>query len=142
MDPSELRKRFPLLTALLLSLGPIHVGPPAAAQTSFGKAEATAPRNRQEWSAHLDKEVRRALRRSDTALNTVAHNVDSPQALAITIARDGSVRSVLIDRSSGRGKAMEAAYVRAFSTMKLPLFTPDMPGESVSVMLNLHTGRG
>lgn len=125
-----------LLAAALLMLAPVA---PAIAQPAAETAEP-APQNAQEWTARFSQEAERALRRSDSALNTVGGNSTRPAVIAITITRDGRVARVDILRS--KGKAMDRAFQRSFSNMRLPPFSPDMRGEAITIPLNIGTKRG
>ncbi len=123
---------------LLLALGafpaaPIHAQSPRQAQ------EQTAPRNAAEWLQLLDAEVNSALGRSNTALNMTAHRTRGSASVAVTISPGGQVTDVQIITS--RGKAMDAAYIRSFSGMRLPAFTPDMPQTPFTTTLTMTSTR-
>ncbi|WP_200686624.1 TonB family protein [Paracoccus caeni] len=112
------------------------------AQSSFGRKETTAPQNLEQWTEQTLQAFRRALRRSDTALNTVGANRNHSTIVAITIARDGSVTDVRVVESSGN-PAMDAAFIRHFSAIRdIPAFTPDMNVPSITLPLPIGTRRG
>ncbi len=90
----------------------------------------------------LHQEIDRTLLRSNTALNMVARNTHIPQKIIVTISRGGIVRDVAVHGGGARGKAMEAAYIRSFSNMKLSPFTPNIPGDLISFEFDLHTKSG
>ena len=99
-----------------------------------------APQNARQWDAVLRQEIRRSLRRSDTALNTTGGNSRRSGAVALIITRDGRVADAVILRS--KGKAMDAAHVRSFSNMRLLPFTPDMQGDVITVLFEIGVKLG
>ena len=131
-----------LLTLLSLALIPLSLPDLAQAQTSFGRSETVAPQNAEEWSEQTTDHLRRALRRSDSALNSVGANRSHSTTVAIVITRDGRVADVQIVESSG-STAMDAAFVRHFSRIEgIPAFTPDMAGPAIVLTLPIGTKRG
>lgn len=131
---------FFVLSFLFLATTPLT--PFAQAQSSFGRVEQRAPRNAHEWGEQTRVHLLRALRRSDTALNTVGGNRSHSVVLIITILRDGSVSDVQL-ASSTATPAMNAALVRRFKQIKgIPAFTPDMAVSSITLPLPIGTRRG
>lgn len=132
-----------LIAAICFFLAVLTAVPaPVQAQTSFGKEAQQPPRNHTEWRAQMDRQISRALRRSDTALNTVGANADTGPVLALTVLRDGRVAGFHIVRSSGN-KAMDRAYTRSFSRIeRVAPFSPDMQDEFTIVIFELSVGRG
>lgn len=118
---------------------PLTATMPVAVQAQ-APSVAQAPQNARQWDAVLRQEIRRSLRRSDTALNTTGGNSRKSGAVALVITRDGRVADVVILRS--KGKAMDAAYVRSFSNMRLPPFTPDMQGDAITVSFEIGVKAG
>lgn len=123
---------------VLLALGTVHTLPVSAQST--GGQEQVAPQNHAEWVKVFEDQITRALRRSDTALNMTAHRPRGSAAVAITVTPQGQVADVQIIES--RGRAMDAAYIRAFSGMKLPPFTADMSQVPFTTTINLTSSRG
>ncbi|MTE00867.1 hypothetical protein GIY56_11240 [Paracoccus sp. YIM 132242] len=128
--------RFLAAIAILLA---VTLAMPVTVQAQ-GPSVAQAPQNARQWNAMLRQEIRRSLRRSDTALNTTGGNARRSGAVALIITRDGRVSDVVILRS--KGKAMDAAYVRSFSNMRLPPFSPDMQGDAITVSFEIGVKPG
>lgn len=129
--------KLPHASAVILAVG-ISLGFPFSASAQSGVRE-DIPKNAAAWHAILDREIDRALRRSNTALNMHARNTGEPLIVTFSVARDGEVTDVQVDET--RGAAMAAAYRRSLSNMDLPLFSPDMQEDSLSYSMELTTRR-
>jgi protein TonB len=93
---------------------------------------ADTPTNQQEWAANVKLALARNL---GPPVNFKDVDKDQLVRLRMTVLRDGSVKNVTVERSSGHREVDQAAIAMVNRTGRLPSFTADMKDPEIEIVL-------
>jgi protein TonB len=96
---------------------------------------ADTPADQQEWATRVQGLLTRNL---PPPVNIAELDTDQLVRLRMTIARDGSVRSVTIERSSGHAQVDQAALDMVKRSGQFPSFTGDMKESQIEIVVPVN----